>query len=694
MQFTLGSMYWVNPRYTDEEFRADVRRVRENRLTLLRTFIPWEHVELEPGRFDFAAFDRFFRAAEAENIAVMPTLIFYPPFFQIQAWLDQGIDDRGRRVPCLDRPEVRDMLFKYIEKVVTRYRNSPALALWNLWNEPTDPICRCADSLRGFAAWLKKRYPDDRSLHAAWEDESYVFKTIFPPDRDKLNEQWLKNVLESSSRARITGLQLDWSAFQRENSAGHMAFLADSVRRFDSVHPVHSNPAQTAANFSFSGVSPWHLSDVLDSISGSVHPHNFFSGWERDPREYPRAMLGVIDRIRSWGGAKAAFIGEYQAGSTTLKTDAYTPDRNDIRATLYHALARGLSGVIYWEWQSWRQSFFEVGEFSLRNPSDGGPTERSAATAEVGRFLEDNSQCLQELAPVQPDVAILESAEQNDWDFWMESNGMRGFGALHTQACAVCHRALSRVGIPADFLCTTHLEPALLQRYKAIYLPHIRTMDARTAALLADYTAQGGALWADGRCAMLDHHLFLRGVVPGNGLDRVFGCREADEIAPRADTLLELADGRRLKPWREVQRLHAEAGTEVLAVCGGYPAAVRHAFGRGTAELWGTWLTAGAARREIDAPDRLIADFAYAQGIASPLEVEGTDDLLMSVRCTKGNMLAVLTNSAVAERSVRIHLPASCSHCRTEDGKTLAVSSGLATLSIPAGGTAVLIFEP
>ena len=54
MEFTLGSMYWVDPKKNLDDFREDMRRVRENRLTLLRIFILWEYVETEKNFFEFS----------------------------------------------------------------------------------------------------------------------------------------------------------------------------------------------------------------------------------------------------------------------------------------------------------------------------------------------------------------------------------------------------------------------------------------------------------------------------------------------------------------------------------------------------------------------------------------------------------------------------------------------------------------
>ena len=82
-EFTLGSMYWINPKYSLEDFREDMRRIKENKITLLRIFIQWEYVETEKNQFDFSMFDTFFRAAEEAGIGLMPTLLFYLPYHRL-----------------------------------------------------------------------------------------------------------------------------------------------------------------------------------------------------------------------------------------------------------------------------------------------------------------------------------------------------------------------------------------------------------------------------------------------------------------------------------------------------------------------------------------------------------------------------------------------------------------------------------
>ena len=645
-------MYWINPKYSLDDFRADMRRVRENKITLLRIFIQWEYVEVERNKFDFSFFDTFFRAAEEEGIGVMPTLLFYLPFHRLVEQKENGRADTRRRYPCLDRPEIREGLERFFTETVRHFKDSPALRMWNLWNEPTDGICKCPDSLEKFASWLKRKYPTLDELKENWAGEYSIFNPILPRSMDDLNATWLGNVLDLPLRGRDTAMRLDWFDFQLENSAEHLAFLAGLVRKYDNIHPLHSNPACTAENpVGWSGISPWEMAKVQDSTGGSIHPHGFFPGLENDRSKYPRAMLSVIDLVRSWVAGGEGWIGEYQGGSTFEKPSAYTPRGTDISATLYHALARGLRGLIFWEWQSWRSGMFEPGEFSLRNPTDCGPTERSNAAEQFGAFLEKYKPNLAKLQPPQPKIAILHSMDQFGADALLYSPNIPV--KRHFQAAFACHQTLAKAGIPVDFITESQLPEGVLKQYRILILPQVRMIASSTAAVIEEFVRSGGAVWADGRCGFLDKHLFLRHTVPGNGLDRVFGCREIDEVAPRVNDLLILKDGSTVKPHREIQRLKAAESAEILAVCNGYPAAVRNCYGKGTAELWGTYLSANP---ETDF-SAILLGFAKACGVMPEIKLNFGKDVIVSMLRGENNLLAVFTSLAEREQSVTAELP-------------------------------------
>ena len=80
-EFTVGTMYWLNPNYGRKEFACDCRRLVENGYTLVRLIVWWELVEEKKGRYDFSFVDDFMAEAEKTPLNVMVTVGFYPPFW-------------------------------------------------------------------------------------------------------------------------------------------------------------------------------------------------------------------------------------------------------------------------------------------------------------------------------------------------------------------------------------------------------------------------------------------------------------------------------------------------------------------------------------------------------------------------------------------------------------------------------------
>ena len=77
----------------------------------------------------------------------------------------------------------------------------------------------------------------------------------------------------------------------------------------------------------------------------------------------------------------------------------------------------GLRGVLFWEWQAWRSSMMEVGEFSLRRAQDGAPTERSEAAKRFAIDLEHHREVLADVERPAAEVAIFASMTARNFKY-------------------------------------------------------------------------------------------------------------------------------------------------------------------------------------------------------------------------------------------------------------------------------------
>lgn len=631
--FQLGTMYWQNPNHSAAELDEDLRRIRDNGFSIVRAFIWWEQLERDEGRYDFAMHDRLFAAAERHGLRLMETFGLYLPMWLKQRLVAQGIEDTDRYW-CTDRPEVREPMGRYIDAVVTRYAGARPLAMWNLWNEPTKPPCHCPHTRAAFLAWIRTRYRTLAELQAAWRGEHSVFDHLCPSSLEELDQHWLARAFRLGTRGRITPIEWDYLHFSTINLDDNLRWLRDRVRAIDPLHECHANPCSPTGNGLWNGLDEFRLGRTLDSISVSIHPSHFYPDCTTDLGDWPQLYAMAADKVRGWAGGKDAWVGELQAGTTFYhgEDNRYTPSPQDLSHGLWTALGRGLKGVLFWQWQSWRSSMMEVGEFGLRASATGAPTERSRAVEAVARILGAHAADFAQAARPPARAAILISRSENILKMLQWTGKRHLHGLDHEGAFAVygCYRALHQANIAVDFLGEDEVAAGEAARYRVVFVPHAEAMGPAAAAGLAAFVAAGGHLWADGRCAFLDEHAYLRQQIPGHGLDAVFGCHEADFVVARGDAAMTRTDGVVLRGYRHEQHLEPTTGTVEARFANGMPAVVRNRFGAGIAELAGSHVTLGLRSAADQATMDHLAGFARAAGAVPVLDVSpGFEALLM-----------------------------------------------------------------
>lgn len=655
--FQLGAMYWQNPNFGQKEVEEDMRRIKNNNFNIIRAFIWWEEIERKKGEFNFAMHDILFEAAAKHNIRVMETFGLYLPGWLKKELAIKGIDDSDRRYACFDRPEVMEPMQNYIQKVVERYKDAQSLAIWNLWNEPTKSPCKCVHTLKKFVDWLKERYKNTTALRNAWLGEHQVFDTYCPDNIDEINVPWLQDAFRFAIRGRATPMEYDFIEFSTHNLNDNLEWISSIVREIDPLHEHHANPCSPIANGCNRGLDEWKMAKKLDSISVSVHASHFFFAVE-EPENFPSAYSFSTEEIRCWADGKNAWIGELQAGTTCHHLFKYTPDAKDIYHYIWQAVGRGLDGLLFWEWQGWRSSMMEAGEFSLRRPHDGGPTERSEAAAKVGGILKKNEAFFSQLKRPASQVAIMISMKSKILKYLQACSRAQcqDIETDHSYAVYACFKAFERANIAVDFVTEDRILDGKLPNYKVVFLPHVEVIGQDVAAKLKEYVNGGGRLWADGRCGFLDEHVFIRAKSPGHGMDEIFGCREADFVAVRKNAELEMNSGEKLNPYLFAQYLELTVG-EARGFCNGHPIVVRNNYGKGLAELCGTYFALGLQiNRDEKAMDYLVS-FAKEAGVIPRLELTpeyGFEACMLN--SPEGDFIAA-TNRSGQEMELKISPP-------------------------------------
>ena len=252
----LGSQLFINRRDDPETIRKLVKQFAESGLKVIRLFLFWDYVERFENDWDFSQFDACFAQAEESGVRIVPTLMpVSPPGYMC---ISTGVQDIGD----LDDPVFWNKAMEYVRLTVQRYRKSPALHSWILWNEPTRHIRRTEHSVRALRNYLRMYYENDiEAVNKLYYNRVSDFEEIEKNYRTQVENLSFRGYAEST----------DWTRFCCHNLCEKLSDIRDEIRKLDD-HPIHVNPHDVGRNIIAGGQSVWQEAKVVDFIGCSSHP--------------------------------------------------------------------------------------------------------------------------------------------------------------------------------------------------------------------------------------------------------------------------------------------------------------------------------------------------------------------------------------------------------------------------------------
>jgi beta-galactosidase len=192
--FHFGAVYFRgqnNP--PREDWERDHRVAAEDGHTLFRHWVPWNVVEVSPGKFvwdDYAtmldlAARHGIRVVLAEMLVDFPEwLIAAHPEARIEMASGQKRQSEmhissvngGHHALCLNHPAVSEAAERFLTAMADRFRGHPALLGYDIWNECTqyvaERLCFCSACQQAFRDGLKATHGDIATLAKRWHRPS------------------------------------------------------------------------------------------------------------------------------------------------------------------------------------------------------------------------------------------------------------------------------------------------------------------------------------------------------------------------------------------------------------------------------------------------------------------------------------------------------------------------------------------
>ncbi|MDD4178480.1 MAG: beta-galactosidase [Candidatus Margulisbacteria bacterium] len=519
----------------------------------------WDWIEPQPGSFSFAELDRAMDMCAKFGIKVLlgiPTSQV-PPWFHRKYPGSRPVAQDGTLYPeygprpniCKDNANYRKLAERLTKKIVSRYKNHPALLMWQVDNEPVYPpldhttandYCHCEHSRRAFINWAKKKYGSLKKVNEVWGAKFWTntfssFDDITTPKG---------GIWEAVS----PHIFLDWLRFKTDSLTQWIDHLAKIVKKIDPHHKVGTN--------GFIGICtrvPDHsiLAGNLDWYGLDIYP--------KGGRMKKQDLAFMLDLWRGFTrGKKAEFhITELQGGQNVRWGCPDYVAGPEIDWWTKLALEHGAKAILY---HAWRPPLFgaETNGFGILKP-DGSPTKRLEVINNLAKHCTRYSLRVTRSSNIV--IAYLRSSEVQTYQEQGPPRGIAGqwepvrtdIGLMYgLDSIRGAYQLATKKEKSVDFIFEQDIKAGDLP-YKTILLPNPYLLSRTQFNNLKKWVTAGGKLVTDARFGVRDEnaHLYpnplleeLLGVTYDHGEINVDGFLDVLEKKPRKYQLIEKKIGK------------------------------------------------------------------------------------------------------------------------------------------------------
>jgi beta-galactosidase len=609
----------------------DVRLMGEAGVDLVTVGVfSWAELEPTEGEFSFGWLRELLDLLGAAGIgADLATPTASPP-----PWLSTHYPDvlpvnaagarythGSRQHFCVCNPTYRAMARRIVERLTTEVGDHPAIEMWHLSNEYAChvPYCYCDHHAGAFRQWLERRYGSVAGLNEAWGTAFWSqrysdFAEVMPP---RMTPTFVNPAQD-----------LDFRRFSND------AFLEEALEERAIVRSCRPElPVTTNFMGFFKPLDYFGWAAELDLASTDNYT---------DPAAEDWGMQSAMhyDLVRSVNKKIPWMVMEQTSSRVNWREHNAAKIPGQMRAMSYQAVARGATGVLFFQWRASRAGAEKFHSAMLSHSGERSPVWSEVAglgreLARLGSF---------DGAAVDARVALVFS-----WPNWwaLEAPSKPANDLRMDEQLAWMYRPLYNNGITADF-CRPD-EP--LDRYEAVLVPSLYLVSEQEGDNLVSYVERGGTAVVSFWSGIVDHNDAVYLGPYGGPLRPLMGC-DVLEVAPlpAGETVeVEWDDGAKTEAsfWADIA---AEGNGRVVARVAdgpwsGRPAVVETSYGKGRAYYLSTRLDAAGLARVYARVAALSADQRL---------MAATPGVERVVRASAGHTYEFLINHSREEQHVEV----------------------------------------
>ena len=457
----VGAQVFVEPGQTAMQMDEWFSAMEQQRMTICRIRMFQQYMEHEDGSWDFSLFDKAFEAARRHHVRIYCTLFPTTDRTDIGGWKFPKDESQ------------QESFARFIQALVSHYSQHESLKGWVIINEP------------GTGGDI----PHTPFGNAAWERWQQKH-----PDRLIADDGF--PILTAPRR----------QAFTYDFTAEYLNWIASEIRKYDTKHDIHVNPADVFGNI---GDYDWHRwRTFLSSLGGSAHPSWHYYHFDR--QQYATAMAIESEILKAGAGTMPWLRTEIQGGNNTWSGGrAMCPTKEEIAQWLWTVIGTEGKGGIFWMLNP-RSSGIEAGEWALLD-FQYKPSERMKMAGKVAECIQNNAKLFAEARQQMSGVDIVYSKESRWAEQLMSKRADRFVGredGAVFKSIAACWQALAGRGIQAGIRQLDDYDFSQADYSgRTIILAHQIALPRGAQAKLEQFVSRGGTLIAEGLTGFFDENL-------------------------------------------------------------------------------------------------------------------------------------------------------------------------------------------
>ena len=395
-----GAVYFRKSNPPEEDWQRDYQQAAADGMNCFRHWFLWSAIEVAPGEYDWADYDRQLDLAAENGIkTIIADILATAPEWAFKKYPHARVESAdgskaasrytaacavgGAPGLCLDNEEVKQQAGNFLRALVTRYRNHPGLGGYDVWNELNmnggSGGCYCEASAEKFRQWLKAKYGDIAALNQAWYRYSYTSwdDVQIPRTNDPYPDS------------------MDWALFRIDNAMRLFKWRVGIIRSLDSQHPVtaHAIPRGVLQRV---GPQTYPVFEAAKQVD--IYGYSGGSNFEEHTRLRWRHWC-LMDVTRSAAQGKPFWCAEMPAGAAwgwdgRKMNEGRFATASDVNLYSMMNFAGGARGILSPRWRPLLDGRF-AGVFGFYD-LDGSPTDRS----EVAGKLSEMGQCTRAISPM------------------------------------------------------------------------------------------------------------------------------------------------------------------------------------------------------------------------------------------------------------------------------------------------------